>query len=192
MRKLLVLLSVVLLILVLGVTQSSADVYLDMVISFDQPAGSEVVAWQLPGFALGEPEDDGVHFISIDLPETLIVAFTDNTAIDGPGDDIKVFEVGGHVETVQIYASMDNISYIYLGNPSGIVSYDISSYDNLDYINYLKFVGDWVGTDVGTEGYDLDAVEALNSGTHIPIPSAVWLLGSGLIGIIGIRRKFRN
>jgi len=26
----------------------------------------------------------------------------------------------------------------------------------------------------------------------IPIPSAAWLLGSGLIGIVGIRRKFRN
>jgi len=25
-----------------------------------------------------------------------------------------------------------------------------------------------------------------------PIPSAVWLLGSGLIGIVGIRRKFKN
>jgi hypothetical protein len=26
----------------------------------------------------------------------------------------------------------------------------------------------------------------------VPIPGAVWLLGSGLIGLIGIRRKFRN
>ena len=26
----------------------------------------------------------------------------------------------------------------------------------------------------------------------VPIPSAVWLLGSGLIGIVGIRRKFRK
>jgi len=26
----------------------------------------------------------------------------------------------------------------------------------------------------------------------IPIPGAVWLLGSGLIGIVGIRRKFKN
>ena len=26
----------------------------------------------------------------------------------------------------------------------------------------------------------------------VPIPSAVWLLGSGLIGIVGIRRKIKN
>jgi len=29
-------------------------------------------------------------------------------------------------------------------------------------------------------------------GTAIPIPSAVWLLGSGLIGIVGMRRRMRS
>jgi hypothetical protein len=35
---------------------------------------------------------------------------------------------------------------------------------------------------------------AINQGTFsfIPIPSAVWLLGSGLIGLVGFRRKFRK
>jgi hypothetical protein len=28
--------------------------------------------------------------------------------------------------------------------------------------------------------------------SQIPIPSAVWLLGSGLIGIVGIRKKFKD
>ena len=28
--------------------------------------------------------------------------------------------------------------------------------------------------------------------TNVPIPSAVWLLGSGLIGIVGIRRKLKK
>ena len=31
-----------------------------------------------------------------------------------------------------------------------------------------------------------------DGGTPVPIPGAVWLLGSGLIGIVGIRRKFRK
>jgi hypothetical protein len=29
-------------------------------------------------------------------------------------------------------------------------------------------------------------------GTVVPIPGAVWLLGSGVLGIVGIRRKFRK
>ncbi len=28
--------------------------------------------------------------------------------------------------------------------------------------------------------------------TSVPIPSAVWLLGSGLLGLVGLRRKFRK
>jgi len=31
-----------------------------------------------------------------------------------------------------------------------------------------------------------------SSGGAVPIPGAVWLLGSGLIGIVGIRRKIRK
>ena len=30
------------------------------------------------------------------------------------------------------------------------------------------------------------------AGAPIPIPGAVWLLGSGLIGIVGIRKKFKT
>lgn len=33
---------------------------------------------------------------------------------------------------------------------------------------------------------------ALVPNSAVPIPSAVWLLGSGLIGIVGIRRKFKK
>ena len=28
--------------------------------------------------------------------------------------------------------------------------------------------------------------------THVPIPSAVWILGTGLIGIVGIRKRLKN
>jgi hypothetical protein len=28
--------------------------------------------------------------------------------------------------------------------------------------------------------------------TNVPLPSALWLLGSGLIGIVGVRRKFKK
>jgi len=31
-----------------------------------------------------------------------------------------------------------------------------------------------------------------NHPAYVPIPSAVWLLGSGLLGIVGIRRKFKK
>ena len=47
-------------------------------------------------------------------------------------------------------------------------------------------------------GYVIDSPNSLFlidldvSPTVVPIPGAIWLLGSGLIGIIGIRRKFKK
>jgi len=38
--------------------------------------------------------------------------------------------------------------------------------------------------------FDWTAFEAASA--PVPIPAAVWLLGSGLVGLIGIRRRFRK
>ena len=32
----------------------------------------------------------------------------------------------------------------------------------------------------------------LNTSSSVPIPGAVWLLGSGIIGLVGLRQKYRN
>jgi hypothetical protein len=48
----------------------------------------------------------------------------------------------------------------------------------------------------GSQGYNGFGYErhawAVRDMSPIPIPSAVWLLGSGLIGIVGVRRKFKK
>ncbi len=167
----------------------AGTVWLDEVVLFDQPSGSSDDGGPA-SYALGE--NDGKH-VSIDIPETLILSFTDNTAFDGEGDDIKLYQVISGDSYIDVYGSMDNITYVYLGRTSGNATYDLADYADLDYVNYLKFVG--LDDGGSADGYDLDAVEALNSGDHIssvPVPAAVWLLGSGLLGMIGIRRKKRE
>ncbi|MCP4115245.1 MAG: VPLPA-CTERM sorting domain-containing protein [Desulfobacteraceae bacterium] len=44
-------------------------------------------------------------------------------------------------------------------------------------------------TPFGSSGFDLDAVGVINQGSPVPVPAAVWLLGSGLVGLVGLRRK---
>lgn len=56
----------------------------------------------------------------------------------------------------------------------------------LSWIRYVLFQG--VNTSGTIAGFDLDAV----TGQAVPIPGAVWLLGSGLLGMIAIRRKRNN
>jgi len=42
------------------------------------------------------------------------------------------------------------------------------------------------------EGADIDAVGAISSAPPVPIPGAVWLLGTGLAGLAGIRARRRK
>jgi hypothetical protein len=168
-----------------------ADVWLDAVISFDQPEGSSTTN-NIPSYALGP--DDG-YYVSIDIPETLILAFTDNSAYNGIGYDIRIREVGADRSYVDVYGSKDGLDWFYFGQVGGGF-YDNNDYfidlhgSGMNYLNYLKFVGlDNAGT---SAGFDLDAVEALNSGPNVPIPSAAWLFGSGMIGLAGLRKKFRK
>jgi len=162
------------------------DPWLDAVISFDQPAGSSLLGND-PTDALG-PNDAANEqgFVSIDIPETLILAFTDNKAIDGPGNDLSVYQWYAGDSNVDIYASNDNVTYVYLGHTAGNVGYDLSNYSGLDYVQYLKFVG--LDNGGSWPGFDLDAVEALNS-APVPTPSAFWLFGSGLIGLSGWKKS---
>jgi len=44
----------------------------------------------------------------------------------------------------------------------------------------------------GGQNLSIGAINWTYSITVVPIPGAVWLLGSGLIGIVGIRRKFKK
>lgn len=178
-------------VFVLGTPGFASTVWLDEVISFDRPDGSSNDGGP-PTDALGEPDAAGTNpnwtgFVSIDVPETLIVAFTDNRAINGPGNDIRIYEYFNGDSRAEVHASMDNSNYFLLGVANGNDEYDIANYAGLDFINYLKFVG--LDNGGGSAGFDLDAVEALNS---IPIPGAIWLLGSGLIAIVGFRKKLRN
>ena len=189
MKKLFVILCGMLFVFSIGANPGFAGtIWLDKVISFDQPSGSSILGGG-PENALG-PAD--AKSVSIDTPEILIVAFTDNSALDGDGNDIKIYEDINHDSSVDIYASMDNSNYVYLGMATGNVEYDISNFGKLGYINYLMFVG--LDDGGSYPGFDLDAVWALHSGPHtaVPIPGALWLLGSGLIGIVGIRKKFKK
>ena len=63
---------------------------------------------------------------------------------------------------------------------------DIPSFMNLNSLTSLSFMVGGTGDAFGNGTFFVDNVAAT------PIPAGIWLLGSGLIGIVGIRRKFKN
>lgn len=170
---------------------AAGTIWLDEVVSFDQPTGSSTAGGPAT-YALGANDD---LYVSVDIPETLILAFTDNTASDGAGNDLSVYETYNGDSRVDVFASEDNTTYVFLGRIGGDASFDLSG-TGLDYVNYLKFVG--LDNGGAYAGFDLDAVAALNSVDHIsepvvgtiPVPGAI-LLGSVGAGLVGWLRRRR-
>jgi len=155
-----------------------ADPFLDEVVSFCQPAACSS-SGGIPDDALGMPD---FRYLSIDCPvgqdgncppdpvslcgdpqvrEIVTFAFTDNIATDGPGSDLRIYEVQNGDSRVDIYASEDDVVYYLLAQGvSGTVEFDLADYDDLDFVVFVRFKG---REDTGkAKGFDLDAVEALN------------------------------
>ena len=80
------------------------------------------------------------------------------------------------------------------------LSYDaeLLDIDNILYVRIIDIIGDGTYYDTsgdviydpyptsGSAGFDLDAIGVINA---VPVPAAVWLLGSGLFGLLGFRRR---
>ena len=153
-------------------------------VSFEQPPGSST-QHNDPTAALG-PDDNA--FVSIDIPETLIGAFPVKVR-NVVGDDIRIREYGNDASHARVSGSEDGTLWTFLTEAVAVGEFtdifiDLSA-SGLSNLNFLKFEGlDNAG---GSAGFDIDAVEGA-----VPIPGAVWLLGSGLVCLVGLKKKFKR
>jgi len=113
---------------------------------------------------------------------------------------------GGSLEVI-IYGSINTLTFgsndtdrefgkpfLYLEDPTNnLLAIDLDEYfgSGSDYF-FTPEIG-------GTATYDFEIKDDVSwyvrgtfDFTPIPIPGAVWLLGSGLVGLMGLRRRFRK
>lgn len=165
--------------------------YADAVVTSDQGVRKNNTAINVdrtdPLDALGAPQSTGTpfdnpvvagSFFSLGFDEGtdltpneggwIVLSFNNNYIIDGPGNDIRAWEVTGGtsypVEKLKVEVSQDGTTW-YTANPSLLRDEEADmSNTPLDWARYVRL------TDVSTrsefeataDGYDLDAVSALN------------------------------
>jgi hypothetical protein len=137
--------------------------------------------------------DPGTGAVSSDPGAYVQLGFS-NPIVNGPGYDLALFELGTP-DTFKLSLTLGGTTIQYLTSDTGFL---IGAYNlNVATINLDDFglpVGAMVdqiivGLDVqsiyGTRP-SLSLAGALNA---VPVPGAVWLLASGLLGLVGMSRR---
>ena len=133
---------------------------------------------QRPEALLGPPRfrEAGTEAVyTIGCGGSITVAFTENTLIDIPGEDLYIFEVGRDIEAMAIAVSEDAQSWTRIGIVSGgNASIDLGPYTpaGANY-RYVKLVDLEEVCDGRTPGADVDAIGAIGSAARLQLDSAV-------------------
>lgn len=131
--------------------------------------------------------------------DSLAMSSIDNYLHNGYGVTIAIYGPGGHALTVWGYEYDINGNYlgIYVTDSDNSKSSndppDVLGYYNVSLEENAWYLQDFYGADTWFIGEVLALDQSpLPIQNHAPIPSAIWLLGSGLIGIVGIRRRLKK
>jgi len=146
-------------------------------------------------------ENVGGTQVNVD-PNAFIDLSFDTNIFDGVGADLSVFFAGAppHNIGLTLFANggsqSDTISY---GNPT-YTTYNIDDPNNATWGIYVldidladfNFLGsspvETIRLNIGNASAVPSFIGAYNT-SPIPVPAAVWLFGSGLLGLVGVARR---
>ena len=143
----------------------AARAFADRAVSYDNNGAGIADDNDNPSEALGPPTN-GETYLSLGGGGTVVLEFTDNVLVDGPGDDLAVFEIGPQVEAATVAISEDGRNYLTLGRIAGsTATLDIAGRGRAGAAyRFVRITDDIAQGDRSgrTAGADIDAVGTLN------------------------------
>ncbi len=161
---------------------SSAQAAMSVNISYSETAlGGDL--WQYDFTLENTSSNDETYqylsMVSLDFEEYANVTIL-NTAENwtiGTFTDTLYLNDTAETDYLELYS--DAVEYDVL--PGGTVGLSFTADYQIGEVSYTAFFSDSVN--------DWDWQESEGMASPVPVPAAVWLLGSGLLGLAGIRRK---
>lgn len=153
--------------IVVSVSLSAGDPYIDKVVSFTpgNPVNPDLGKTES---VLGPPDFNVsalTGFLDLGIGGNIIVEFVDNLAVDGPGNDIEVYGDPANDEQWIVEVSADCVSYKSFGQVGERASLDLATV-GLASARCIRITDKGKGGAGATSpGTELDAIEALNSST---------------------------
>jgi len=161
--------------------------FFGMVLFPAQQATANVVSGDFVNVFAGNDSEAALESLFPALSFTQLAKVeTPDTSNGGLGLDLLVFTGTSNQPTSGQwgYTGPESVDYFVVkaGN-----NYALYHYTDANTLN-MRNIGHWDTTELENKG--MSHVTAYSVST-VPIPTAVWLLGSGLIGLVGISRRHR-
>jgi hypothetical protein len=182
--------------IIFTVNPSPASITIDTITFADNAFADKLVSssgsWNYNGASLEASvvgSDLSIYAWSFSSSDKLVLKFTDNFIKNGTGADLAVYEISsgsGSGEPVAI--TINGITNTYGTNGIGIFAAHVAQINLDDFgIPAGGLVSTLTASGIDSWNVDYAAFGAINSAV-VPIPGAIYLLGSGLLGLVGWRR----
>jgi hypothetical protein len=148
-------------------TATPGSPYADVVVTSQQGPNAFGDNWADPAAVLGAPNGvldpccSGLY--SLGAGGFVVVEFSDNTVVNGPGPDLYVIGDPNNDEHLVVEVSVDGADWKSFGIVPEMATFDLQAV-GLEFAKYVKVADDAVPEASGNNSAELDAVEALHSG----------------------------